>query len=128
MTPSFPLISSNRISFLGLFLLRDLHLCHNLFSELLQLVLVTLLLRPRDTQAFLFAWLGDHVEVDVIDNLMSDASIVLQDVVVLGIYGLGDLLCDRQDLRELVVGDVVEFCAVVLGNDKLGVVVRERER
>jgi hypothetical protein len=65
------------------------------------------------------------VEVDVIDNLMSDASIVLQNVVVLGIYGLSDLLCDGQDLCELIVGDVVEFCAVVLGDDEL---VEESER
>jgi hypothetical protein len=66
------------------------------------------------------------VEVNVVDNLVSDASIVLQDVVVFGVYGLGDLLCDGQNLCELVVGDVVEFCAVVLGDDQLAGIVRGR--
>jgi hypothetical protein len=37
---------------------------------------------------------------------------------------LSDLLCDREDLGELVVGDIVEFCAVVFGNDELGEMVR----
>jgi DNA-binding ferritin-like protein (Dps family) len=32
---------------------------------------------------------------------------------------LGNLLCNGQDLCELVVGDIVEFCAVVLGDDEL---------
>jgi hypothetical protein len=84
-----------------------------------------LLLRPTDTQTFLFVWLRDHVEVDVIHDLMSHTSIVLQNVVVLSIYRLSDLLCDRQDLGELIVGDIVEFCAVVFGNDELRGVVRE---
>jgi hypothetical protein len=70
------------------------HLGHDLLSELLELILVTLLLRPSDTQTFLLVWLGDHVEVDVIHNLMSNTSVVLQDVVVLSVYCLSDLLCD----------------------------------
>ena len=96
------------------------HLGQDFLLELLELVLVTLLLRPVDTQAFLLVGLGNHVEVDVIHDLMSDAAVVLQDVVILSVYGLSDFLCDRQDLCELVVGDIVEFCAVVLGNDELG--------
>jgi hypothetical protein len=102
-----------------------LHLGHDLLSKLLQLILVTLLLRPTDTQTFLFIWLGDHVEVDVVHDLMSHTSIVLQDVVVLSVYRLSDLLCDGQDLGELVVGDIVEFCAMVFGDDELRGVVRE---
>jgi hypothetical protein len=102
-----------------------LHLGHDFLSKLLQLILITLLLRPTDTQTFLFVWLRDHVEVDVIHDLMSHTSIVLQNVVVLSIYRLSDLLCDRQDLGELIVGDIVEFCAVVFGNDELRGVVRE---
>jgi len=117
-------VTSKRISFPRGF---PLHLCHNLLSKLLQLVLVALLLRPVDTQAFLLVRLGNHVEVNVVHDLVSDASIVLQDVVVLGIHCLSNLLCDRQDLCELVVGDIVEFCAVVFGNDELRQVVREVE-
>jgi hypothetical protein len=59
------------------------------------------------------------VEVNVIHNLMSNTSVVLQDIVVLSIHRLSNLLCDGQDLGELVVGDIVEFCAVVFGNDEL---------
>lgn len=59
------------------------------------------------------------MEVHMIDHLMSNPSIVLQDVVVGCIDCLCDLLCDGQDLCELVVGDVVEFCAVVFGDDEL---------
>jgi hypothetical protein len=64
------------------------------------------------------------VEVDVIHDLMSHTSIVLQNVVVLSIYRLSNLLCDRQDLCELIVGDIVEFCAVIFGDDELRGVVR----
>lgn len=59
------------------------------------------------------------MEVNVVNHLVSDSSIVLQNVVVACIDCLCDLLCDGQDLCELVVGDVVEFCAVVLGDDEL---------
>jgi hypothetical protein len=64
------------------------------------------------------------VEVNVIHDLMSHTSIVLQNVVVLSIHRLSDLLCDREDLGELVVGDIVEFCAVVFRDDELRGVVR----
>jgi hypothetical protein len=39
---------------------------------------------------------------------------------------LSDLLCDGQDLGKLVVGNIVEFCAVVFGDDELGWIVRGR--
>jgi hypothetical protein len=96
-----------------------LHLSHDFLSKLLELILVTLLLRPSDTQTFLFVRLGNHVEVNVIHNLMGHTTIVLQDIVVLSVHRLGNLLRDRQDLCELVVGDIVEFCAVVFGNNEL---------
>lgn len=110
--------------------LRDfvLHLGQNLLLELLELVLVTLLLGPADTQTFLLIWLRDHVEVNMVDNLVSNASVVLQDVVVFSVHRLSDFLCDGQDLSELIVGDVVEFCAVVFGNDELGRVIRLRRK
>jgi hypothetical protein len=64
------------------------------------------------------------VEVNVIHDLMSHTPIVLQNVIVLSVHCLSDLLCDGQDLGELVVGDIVEFCAVVFGDDELGEMVR----
>ena len=63
----------------------------------------------------------------MVDDLVGDAAIVLQDVVVLDVLGDGDLLGDGQDLGELVVGDVVQLCAVVFGDDELVIeVVSER--
>jgi hypothetical protein len=59
------------------------------------------------------------MEMHVINNLMRNATIVLQDVVVLDVLRNGDFLCYSEDLRELVVGNVVEFCAVVLRDDEL---------
>lgn len=55
----------------------------------------------------------------MIHHLMRNLSIVLQDVVVVRSHSLGDLLCHRENFGELVVGDVVEFCAVVFGDDEL---------
>lgn len=56
----------------------------------------------------------------VVDQLVRDAAVVLQDVVVLAADGLGDLLGDGQNLGQLVVGDVVQLGAVVFGDDELG--------
>jgi hypothetical protein len=39
----------------------------------------------------------------------------------LDVLGEGDLLGDGENLGELVVRNVVEFCAVVFGDDELGV-------
>lgn len=63
--------------------------------------------------------MGIRAATYVIDNLMRDAPVVLEDVVVLAADGLGDLLGDGQDLGELVVGDVVELGAVEFGDDEL---------
>lgn len=62
----------------------------------------------------------------MIHDLMSHTSIVLQNIVVLSIHRLGNLLCNGQDLCELVVGDIVEFCAVVLGDDELWKIGQKR--
>lgn len=56
----------------------------------------------------------------MIDLLMRKPAIVLQDVVVLKALRDSDLLGYGQQLGELVVGDVVELCAVVFGDDELG--------
>jgi len=55
----------------------------------------------------------------MVDDLMRNASIVLQDVVVLDTLGNRDLLCDGKNLDELVVGNVVQLCAVELRDDQL---------
>ncbi|KAG9526731.1 hypothetical protein KCV07_g8, partial [Aureobasidium melanogenum] len=81
LSPSF-LTTSNHISFLGVFFFFPSHLRQDLLFELLELVLVTLLLRPADAQPLLLIRLRDHMEVHMIDHLMSNPSIVLQDVVV----------------------------------------------
>lgn len=55
----------------------------------------------------------------MIDLLVCDPPVVLQNVVVFDTLCDGDLLRDFEDLRELIVGDVVQFGAVVLGDDEL---------
>jgi len=55
----------------------------------------------------------------MIYHLMGQAAIVLQNVVVLGSDCRRDFLRCRQYLRKLVVGDVCEFGAVVLGDNQL---------
>ena len=57
--------------------------------------------------------------VDVVDLLVGNPAIVLQNVEVLCSNGGGDLLCNRKELYERVIGDVCELLAVELGNDKL---------
>lgn len=60
------------------------------------------------------------MEMHMIDLLVRQPAVVLQHVVVLDALSNGDLLCDLENLGQLVVGDVVQFGAVVLGNDELG--------
>ena len=55
----------------------------------------------------------------MIDLLVCDPPVVLQNVVVFDTLCDGDLLRDFEDLGELIVGDVVQFGAVVLGDDEL---------
>ena len=57
--------------------------------------------------------------VNVVNLLVRDPAIVLQDVEVLCSHGGSDLLRNRQELCEGVVGDVCELLAVVLGDDEL---------
>lgn len=52
------------------------------------------------------------------DLLMSQLAVVLQQVPVLGAGGGSEPFDDGQDLAELVVGDVGELLAVVLGDDE----------
>lgn len=55
----------------------------------------------------------------MIHLLMRNAPIVLQDVVVLDTLCDGDFLRHGQHFRELVVGDIMQFGAVVFGDDQL---------
>lgn len=97
----------------------NLHLALDLFQQLCQLALVRLLGRPLDAQSLGLVGLRNEVEMHVVDDLVRDAAVVLQDVVVGEVLRDGDFLGDGQQLRELVVGNVVQFCAVVFGDDEL---------
>lgn len=55
----------------------------------------------------------------MIHNLMRNLAIILQDVVILEALRDGDFLGHREHLVQLVVGHVVQFCAVVFGYDEL---------
>ena len=57
----------------------------------------------------------------MVNLLMCRPPIVLQHVVIDRAGCARDLLRHRQDLGELVVGDVGKLCAVVLGDDELWV-------
>lgn len=63
------------------------------------------------------------MKVDVVDDLVGGTAIVLQDVVVRGARGDGEFLEHGQHFGHLVVGNIVEFGAVVFGDDQLLVVI-----
>ena len=102
--------------------------------EGLQLVHRGLLRRPADDETLSIArcGLGDDVEVDVVYLLMSNTTIVLgkhsvsiqqtsrvckdadlQEVVVLRVQGKCDLLGRREDVREVLVGELMEFLRMI---------------
>lgn len=55
----------------------------------------------------------------MIYNLMRNPSIVLQNVIILEVLRDSNLLSYGEHLVQLVVGDVVQLCAVEFGNDEL---------
>jgi hypothetical protein len=62
---------------------------------------------------------SNHMPTHMVNLLVRNPSIVLQDVVVLDALRNRNPLRHGQDLGKLVIGDVVELRAVVLGNDEL---------
>ncbi len=44
---------------------------------------------------------------------MSNAPVVLENVVVLGALGNGDSLSDRQDVSKMLIGKLVQFLCVI---------------
>jgi hypothetical protein len=60
------------------------------------------------------------MDVDVVDLLVCETAIVLQDVVLLGSGGAGDLGGDGKEVGKAVVGDVGQGAAVMFGDDELG--------
>lgn len=63
------------------------------------------------------------MKVHVSDLLMCERAVVLQNVVILHVLrrfqGGSDLFGDGEELREVFVGNVGEFLAVVFGDDEL---------
>ena len=57
--------------------------------------------------------------MDMVHNLVRNPSIVLEDVIILNALRYRNLLCYGQNFGELVIGYIVQFCAVVLGYDQL---------
>lgn len=56
--------------------------------------------------------------VNVVDHLVSHAAVVLQDVILLGTSCDGNLLGDGEQLGQVLVWDVVQLSAMVLGDDE----------
>ena len=96
----------------------DLDLGLDLLGQSLELLHVGLAGRPVDAETLSLVGLGDHVEVDVVNLLVSNGAVVLKDVVVRSACGVDELLEGRQDLTQLVIGDIGELGAVELGNDE----------
>lgn len=55
----------------------------------------------------------------MINNLVGGSTVVLENVVILRAAGDGESLCDGQEFREVLVGDIGKFGTVVLGNYEL---------
>ena len=96
-----------------------LHLTLDILQQLLQLPLIRLLGRPTYPQPLTLIWLGNQVKVHMIHHLVRNPAVVLQDVVILDALRERNLLRHREHFAELVVGDVVELCAVEFGDDEL---------
>lgn len=96
-----------------------LHLRLDLLQQLAQCTHISLLRRPLNAQSLRLIRLRDQMEMHMIHFLMSKPAIVLQYIVVVQPLCDGNLLGHGEELGELVVGDVVELCAVVFGDDEL---------
>ena len=58
------------------------------------------------------------MEVDMVDLLVRNATVVLEDIVVLGPDSKRNLLCYWQNLGQRLIWDIVELLAVVLWDDE----------
>lgn len=95
-----------------------LHLRLDLLVESLQLIHIRGGRVPSDAKSFIFIWLGDHVEMDMIDFLVRNTTVVLKNIVVYSARCIDNLLQNREHLAQLVIRDVGELRTVVLGNDE----------
>lgn len=56
----------------------------------------------------------------VVDLLVRQTAVVLEDIVVDAAYGARELGGHREELREFVIGDLVELCTMGLRDYHLG--------
>lgn len=54
--------------------------------------------------------------MNMVDHLVGHATVVLKNVVLIRARGNRDLLCYREKLRKVLVWNVVQLGAVILGN------------
>lgn len=73
---------------------------------------------PFDAEALGLVGFRDHMEVNMVNFLVSNAAIVLEDVVIGGTSCVDNLLDNRQNLGEVVVRNISQLSTVVLGNYK----------
>ena len=64
------------------------------------------------------------MEMHMINLLMRNPSVVLKDIVVFDTLSNCDLLRHCENLGQLVVGNVMQLCAMMFRNDKLQNIVR----
>lgn len=98
---------------------RRSHLGPQLLAQLRQRLFVRFLSRPLDTQPLRLVWLRNHMHMHVVHDLVRQAPVILQNVVVLGSGRLGNFGGDGEQFREVFVRDVGQFGAVVFGDDQL---------
>lgn len=89
-----------------------------LLAVSLELLHISRLCRPFDAEALGLVGLRDHMEVNMVNFLMSNAAIVLEDIVIGGTSRVDNLLDNRQNLGEVIVRNIGQLSTVVLGNDK----------
>ena len=104
---------------LAIFSHLSLHLALYLLQQTLLIALLRLHSRPPNAQPLLLIRLRNQMKVHMINLLVRNAPVILQHVVVVEVLRNCDFLGDVQHFEELVVGDVVELCAVVFGDDEL---------
>ena len=62
------------------------------------------------------------------NNLVRNGPIILQDVVICCPRGIRKLLCDRKQLRKLVIGDIVESLSMELGDYELCIEKKKKKK
>lgn len=76
---------------------------------------------PTDPESLRCIRLGDEVEVNMINFLMSKSTVILKNIVVGQVHGLCKLLCNWKDVGKIFIWQLIHDGCVVLGYYQLKV-------